>query len=748
MQNFQGSIGRTIQDSKPHWPDPIAAPASAPNVVFVVFDDVGFSDFGCYGSEINTPTLDALAGNGLRYSNFHTTGLCSATRASLLTGRNHHRVGMGTLADWDLGFPASRGRVSLNAATLPEILRPLGWNTFAIGKWHLTPMVETTGAGPYTDWPLARGFDRFYGFFDGETNHWKPELTYDNHRIPVPDTDEYHLTADLVDRSIEFVRDQKSVLPEKPFFLNLAFGACHAPHHAPASFIEPYLDVFADGYDATRERRLARQIELGIVPEGTELTPRHPSVKPWSELDADRRLTFTHLQAAYAGMLEHADAELGRLVAYLASIDQLDNTLIFAISDNGASQEGSPLGTVNALRIGNGIRDSVQNNLDHLDQIGSEYLNNNYPLGWAMAGNTPLKRFKQNVHGGGVRDPLIVHWPTGLSDEGAIRRQFCHAVDVTPTVLDLLGIELPDAVNGHDQMPLDGSSLAPTLAAAEADQRRDPQLFELFGHRALWHDGWKAVAWHQAGTPFDDDQWELYHLDGDFSEFDDLASEQPDKLSELVDRWWVEAADVGVLPLDDRQFNQRWVLSAKSPVTNRTEHRYWPGQAHLPTDAAPDIRDRSYRIDADVVLTNNIEQGVLVAHGDRACGYALFLLDGYLVHDYNAAGDHTVVRSAQPVPPGAHILSYRFTRTGSHRGIGELLVNDEVVGEAEIEATLPLILSFEGLDIGADEMVAVSPDYESPFAFSGRLTEVRYRLATDQGAEAESARQQGEIHKQ
>ncbi|MFP6641861.1 MAG: arylsulfatase, partial [Myxococcota bacterium] len=461
-------IGNTIQDSEPHWPEPVRAAPGTPNIVFVVFDDVGYGDFGCYGSEIATPHLDRLAAGGLRYTGFHTTGLCSATRACLLTGRNHHRVGIGTLTDWDLGFPGSRGRLVPDAATLAELLRPAGWNTCAVGKWHLTPMRETTAAGPYDQWPLQRGFDRFYGFFAGETNHWFPELTHDNHRIDPDHPEGYHLSVDLVDRAIEFFRDQKSVAPEKPLFLNLAFGACHAPHQAPPEFIDPYRETFAAGYDWTRNERFARQLELGIVPSGTRLTPRHPSVKPWDELSPERQESFIQLQAAYAGMLEHADVQLGRFVHFLEEIGQLENTVLFILSDNGASQEGTPIGTVNSMRVANGVRDSVEANLAAADQIGGPLLNNNYPLGWAMAGNTPLKRFKQNVHGGGVRDPLIVHWPAGIGERGGLRHGFLHAADLPVTVLEMAGIEAPEQVAGLEQVPFDGVSVAATFSDANA----------------------------------------------------------------------------------------------------------------------------------------------------------------------------------------------------------------------------------------------------------------------------------------
>jgi arylsulfatase len=727
---FRGIVGRTTAESTPWWPQPPTAAEGAPNVIYIVFDDLGFSDFGCYGSEISTPNVDALAAGGLRYTNFHTTALCSPTRASLLTGRNHHSVGMGGLADWDMGYPGMRGRIAKSAGTLAEMLRLEGYNTFATGKWHLTPTFETSPSGPFDQWPLQRGFDRFYGFLEGETNQWHPELTLDNHHIESPDDPNYHLSVDIVDRSMEFIRDQQSVTAGKPFFLYMCFGATHAPHHAPAELIEKYVPVFEKGWDATRDHRLARQKSLGIVPENTQLPPRNQHVRAWSELSDDERRLAVRLQAAFAGMLEHADAQIGRLLAYLASNGLLENTVIALISDNGASQEGSPFGTVNALRYFNGVRDTLEENLEHLDEIGQGHLNNNYPLGWAMAGNTPLKRYKQNTHGGGIRDPLIVHWPKVVTDHGAIRSQFHHVSDITPTILEVLGVHPPVEIGGVAQAPIEGTSMAYSFAApADGPTRKQSQYFEMLGHRGIWHEGWKAVTWHQQGTPFDADQWELYHLSQDFNESHDLGAEQPEKLQEMIARWWAEAGTYRVLPLNDS--NARFISMNPYSVASRRHWELRLGTGRIPRAAAPDTRNRSYSITAEVDIPATGAEGVLVAQGDWCGGYALYVKDGRLVHDYNFVNRHFVVTSDCPVPTGPCMLRYEMEKTGEFEGRGTLFINGEACGSIELPRTYRAQASFIGLEIGRAPKPSVG-DFEAPFAFTGTLHRVTYDLADDQ----------------
>ena len=522
-------LGRTMVESDPFWPAEPTPPPGTPNVVYCVFDDVGFSDFGCYGSEIDTPNIDRLAAGGLRYTNFHTTALCSPTRAALLTGRNHHAVGMGSLANYDLGFDGYRGSIARSAALLPEILREAGWNSFAVGKWHLTPMHHTGPSGPFYQWPTQRGFDRFYGFMDGAMNHWEPFVTEDNHHVEAPDTPDYHLTTDIMDRAIRMVSDQQSVAPEKPFFLYLAFGAGHSPHHVPKDMIDDYVPVFEKGWDATRTERLERQKAMGLVPESTELPPRNPGVPIWDELSEGEQRLFVRFQAAFAAMVTHTDREIGRLVDTLEQIGALTNTIFVVMSDNGASQEGSQAGTLHQGRYFERAPMTLEQSIDLIDEIGETQWFNNYPLGWAMAGNTPCKFYKQNTHGGGVRDPLIIHWPDGLPDDaaGTIRHQFHHVSDLTPTVLDVVGTPLPATVNGVEQMPLHGTPMTYTFTEPNAPTRKPVQYFEMLGHRGIVANGWKAVTVHDPRTLLDDDTWELYHLDEDFAELHDLAESEP-----------------------------------------------------------------------------------------------------------------------------------------------------------------------------------------------------------------------------
>ncbi len=708
----------------------------------ILFDDVGFSDFGCYGGDTATPTIDAIAARGVRYSGFHTTAMCSTTRAALLTGRNHHSVGVGCLANFDSGFPGYRGKIAKSAGTLAEMLRPHGYRNYMIGKWHVTPLHETGPTGPTDGWPLGRGFDRFYGFLDAETDHYAPETVRDNTLVPPPGTfdDGYHLTADLIDEAIAMLADHHAAGPELPWFSLVALGACHAPHQAPMDLIDSYEARFVDGWDVARQRRLARQIDIGIVPANTELPPRNDGVSAWDDLNADAQRVAVRLQAAYSAMLDHADQQLARLMAFLERTGQLDNTVVMVLSDNGASQEGGPQGFVNALGPFNGIRESLADKVDRLHEIGGPGTHSNFPWGWAMASNTPLKRYKQNTHGGGIRDPLVVSWPAHV-DDGSVRHQFCHVSDIVPTILDIIGLEAPSHVNGVAQQPIEGTSFAASLNDPLAPTAKPIQYFEMFSHRGLWSDGWKAVAYHAPGTPIDDDVWELYHLDTDFSETHNLADAEPERLASMIDAWWKQAEAHQVLPLDDR-FGPRFAQNAARVHGERRRYEFWAGMGHLPTDVAPDVRSRSYRITAEVEIAAAGANGVLVAHGDATSGYSLYLDQGRLVHDLNIGGSHQVVASDQLVPAGSHELSFDLVRQrGEDRtmtGVGTLLINGVAVGQMTTNDTFSTMVSFSGLDIGFDRSSPVGR-YEAPNPFTGVLRRVVVEMEPDQDVDHEVA---------
>ncbi|MCP5433378.1 MAG: arylsulfatase [Alphaproteobacteria bacterium] len=724
-EDFKGVIGRTVADSKPWWP-PAKCPTGKPNVVVIVFDDTGFAHFGCYGSTIETPSIDALAANGLRYSGFHTTALCSPSRACLLTGRNHHAVQMRAISNFDTGFPHMRGAVPRTAATLAEILRDEGYATFAAGKWHLAPMGECSAAGPFHNWPLQKGFDRYYGFLQGETDQFSPELTQDNHFVDPPGTaaDGYHASEDFVDRSIGFVRDVTSLVPEKPFFLYLAFGATHAPHQAPKSYLEKYRGRFDGGWDEARAAWFARQIDMGIVPPGTELAPHNPGVRPWADLSADERRFAARLQEAFAAMLDHTDAQIGRLVAALREIGRLDDTLLVIVSDNGASQEGHATGVMDEMRYFNGLPEDMPSALARLDDIGGPKSHTNIPWGWAQAGNTPLKWYKQNTHGGGVRDPFVVHWPKGISARGAIRPAFCHMIDIAPTVLDCLGIEPPAIVNGVKQMPLHGRSLKATFEDASA-RARTVQYFEMFGHRGIYADGWKAVTRHAHGADFDKEPWELYHLDKDFSECGDLAAKEPERLKALVELWWREAEENGVLPVDDRVGPDVFrTASGPGRPGGRDRYVYYPPVSHIVSDTCPTIA-RGVRLAVTLDHPRGGE-GALVARGTASSGFALYVKGERPVFDFSFFGKHVVLRSQASLAPGTHEIVLDIVRNAQRQGEMSLLVDGAVVARG----TLPLLIwmiSTIGMDIGRS-LAPINDEYAPPFEYPGRIATVVFDL--------------------
>lgn len=736
--DFQGTIARYQRDSTPWWPEPAHPGADAPNVVVILLDDTGFAHLGCFGSAIPTPNIDRLAADGLRFTNFHVTPLCSPTRAALLTGRNHHEVGMRGLSNFDTGYPHQLGHVSNHAATMGEVLREEGYATFAVGKWHLCPMESASAAGPFDQWPLQRGFDRYYGFLDGETDQFHPALVYDNHHIDPPATaDEgYHLTEDLIDRSIGFIHDSVSVRPDRPFFLYLALGATHAPHQAPAEYLERHRGRYDEGWDVARERIHARQIAEGIIPEGTTLAPRNPGVEAWDDLsDAARQLAI-RLQEAYGAFLEHTDHQLGRLFDDLEAQGLLDDTVVVFMSDNGASQEGGPFGVLHEMKYFNFLGETPEEALDRLDDIGGPHSHTNYPWGWAQAGNTPFRWYKQNTHEGGVHVPLIVRWPNRIAADqaGTIRDQFHHVADVAPTVYELAGVTPPEVYRGRDQLPITGTSFAYAFDDPDAPTAKSVQYFEMMGHRGLWLDGWKAVTRHEFGSPFEDDVWELYDLVNDRSECHDLAAEQPERLQAMIDRWWVEAEEHGVLPLDDRTIE---LFGARfrdgSPHRPERVYRYRPPVTPLPVQAGAPIGGRDWDLTATVERAAG-DDGVLYATGTENSGLSVFVQGDRLVFDYNCFGEHQVVESDRPVPAGRSELGVRFRK----RAFGDLgragadatiLIDGEPAGEVHVPFAM-FVMSSLGPSVGLDHGSPVSERYDGAFPFAGRLHDVTIRLVS------------------
>jgi arylsulfatase A-like enzyme len=758
-REFKGKIGKDWRDSEPWWPPEPTPPEGAPNIVLLVLDDVGFAQIGCYGSDIETPVFDSLAANGVRLANFHTTALCSPTRACLLTGRNHHRNGLGRVADLALGYPGYWGSPPIENGFLSEVLRDRGYATFAVGKWHLSPDTDTNTGGSRATWPLRRGFDRWYGFHGGETHQFAPALYHDNHstRPPKSVEDGYHLTSDLVDRSIEFLGDLRAVGPDQPFFLYFATGACHSPHQAPKEWIDRYRGRFDDGWDALRDRIHARQLAMGVLPEGTVLSPRPKWVPAWDTLADDERALAARFMECFAGFLAHTDHQIGRLLQFLESIGELDNTLLMLVSDNGASAEGGPQGSINDIRLQNIDPAGLQEMVSRIDEIGGPSAHNNYPWGWTMAGNTPFKRWKREVHEGGVADPCIVHWPNGNLEAGGIRHQFAHAIDVMPTLLELAGIEVPETIDYVPQSRIDGTPFSYLLrqdGAAEAGRHR-AQHFEMLGSRAIYHDGWKAVTFHPVGplyddglnpnAPFDDDVWELYRVAEDMSETNDLAATHPDVLAALIERWWVEAEDNDVLPLDNRPL---WALLHPKPDSRiqRERFEYFPFGAQVPEPVAVNVRNRSHALLVDLVVPDGVTpEGTLIALGSVLGGWTLQLVDGRLRYIHNLYGkERHTVEATGPLSPGSHAVEYEFSKDEGLGGTGTLRVDGSVVAQGPIGRFTPS--NFTGVGVGLtcgyEWGPAIGADYTAPFPINCTITravvETRGPVVRDPIAEIEA----------
>ena len=742
---FTGKIGKTYQDSTAAWPQLPAPPAGAPNVVIILLDDVGFGQVSTFGGPVPTPNIDKIAAQGLRYTRFHTTAICGPSRAALITGRNHHNAGSGFLAEWATGFPSYDNMIPRSTATIGSILKYNGYNTSWFGKNHNTPDWESSIAGPYDRWPTGIGFDHFYGFIGGETHQYYPVLFENTSPVEPNKTPEqgYHFMTDMTDKAIHWLRYNKSVAPQKPVLLYFAPGAAHAPHHAPKEWREKFKGQFDAGWDAVREATYQRQLRMGIIPPGTKLTARPDWVKPWDSLSPDEKKLYARFMENFAGYLSFTDAEIGRLLNAIKELPDADNTLIFYIvGDNGASSEGGMQGTINEVASLSGIQARLEDNLKEIDKIGGPDTEPHYPLGWAWAGNAPFQWVKQVAsHLGGSRNPMVVSWPAKIKDHGGIRDQFTHLIDIMPTILDVAGIPAPQSVDGVPQMPLDGVSIAATFAKPKARPVRQRQYFEIFTNRAIYDKGWIACAqhtlpWRQDLAPghWENDRWELYNLDKDFSEANDLAAKYPKKLAELKKIFDQEARSNHVYPFDDRGAAR---LSVPKPSPggsdpNRTKFTYFAGASRLAETAAPNTKNRSHRISAVIDMPDSGGEGVIVAEGGKSAGFALYIQNGNLVYHYNwFERERTNLVSSVPVPKGKSTVAVEFAYDGGGLGKGgevRLAINGKVVGKARINNTVAGRFGIDTFGVGSDTGSPVSDTYKPPYPFTGKIERVDIEL--------------------
>jgi arylsulfatase len=706
-------IGRTAEESSPAWPRPLRAEPGSPNVLFIVLDDVGYGQLGCYGSPIATPNLDALAAGGLLYSNMHTTALCSPSRSCIITGRNHHANATAAINELATGYPGYNGQIPFENGFLSEMLQQRGYSTYMVGKYHLMPSEFESAAGPFDRWPLGRGFERFYGFLGGDTSQWHPDLVYDNHQVEPPRTPEqgYHLTEDLADKAIEFITDAKQVAPHKPFYLHFCTGAGHAPHHVAKEWADRYEGQFDDGWDAYRERVFARQQELGILPRGAELSRHDPDVPEWKSLAPEARRLAARMMEVYAGFLSHTDHHIGRLISFLRDTGELDNTLIMVVSDNGASAEGGPTGTTNELQFFNNAPESLEESLAKIDDLGGPATFNHYPWGWTWAGNTPFRRWKRETYRGGTTDPFLVHWPQGIKARGEVRRQYAHVVDLVPTVLNALGLQPPAAIRGVTQSPLHGVSFAHSFDEADAPTRHRVQYFEMFGHRAIDHDGWRAVCpW--PGPSF------------------------------------AEAGKYDVFPID-ASAAERLMTERPQVAEPRAQYVFRPHTQTLSFWVGPRVLNRPHSITADAEIPDGGAAGVLICQGSNAGGWTFYVQDNRLHYAHNYVGREIYRVSAQePLPGGRHQLRFEFEPTGKpdfaagkgSPGLAQLYVDGQLIANAEFPVTTPIAFNPGGLTCGANPGSAIVPDYQAkaPFPYTGTLHTVTVDLSGDLITDTES----------
>lgn len=758
---FGGVINRNASGSQEWWPPQVVPPKGAPNILLIMTDDVGFGASSTFGGPVPTPTFDRLAQNGLRYNTFHTTALCSPTRAALITGRNHHTAHTGSIMEFATGYPGYDSLMGKDTATIGEILLQNGYNTAWFGKNHNVPAWQHSHVGPFNLWPTGLGFEYFYGFIGGDTNQWQPALYEGTKPIePYVGNPNYILNEDLADKAISWIRQQKAIAPDKPFFVYFTPGATHAPHHVPKEWIAKHKGRFDHGWDKQREMTWQKQKEMEIIPANAKLTPRPDVIPGWDTQSAEEKRLSARMMEVYAAFLEHTDHNIGRVISVIEEIGELDNTLIIYIQgDNGASAEGTHHGTINELRsltMPPQLQEGVKEMLAQIDTIGSDRHYNHYPVGWAHAMDTPFQWTKQVAsHFGGIRNNLVISWPGRIKDKGGSREQFHHVIDVVPTILEAAGLPAPVMVNGVPQRPIEGVSMAYTFEKKSENEpsRRKTQYFEMFANRALYHDGWIAsttprrLPWDMlkplSKNPADDYTWELYNLKEDFSQANDLARQHPQKLKELQDLFWIEASKYNVLPLDDSFIRGPEKLLA-GLAEGRTRFTFPDGLTRLPEPNAPNIRNKSFTITADVEVPKGGAEGVLVTTGGRFGGYALYMKDGRPIFFYNSLTVEKVRwAGSKRLAPGRHSIAFDFTYDGGGKGrggAGRLTVDGKAVDEKRIRITVPSLFSIdETFDVGTDTGTPVSDEYTVPFRFTGKLHKVTIDIRPAAGAQAPRA---------
>jgi arylsulfatase len=743
---FAGRIGLRAADSKSDFPQPVQAPQGAPHILLILLDDVGFGASSTFGGPCSTPTLEKLARSGLRYNQFHTTALCSPTRAALLTGRNHHSVHTGVIMEAGTGFPGYDSVMQKDTATIAEILKQSGWNTAWFGKNHNVPDWQSSQAGPFDLWPTGLGFEHFYGFIGGDTSQWRPAVTEGTKSIdPYMGNPDYNFDYDMADQAIQWIRSQKAVAPDRPFFVYYAPGATHAPHHPRREWVEKYKGKFDQGWDKVRAETFERQKRLGVIPADAKLTPRHKEIAAWDSLNADQKALYARMMEIYAAYLEQTDSNVGRVINAIAQQGQLDNTLvIFIVGDNGASAEGSPQGLLNEMTFFNGIPEDPRELLRRIDEIGTWKTYNHYPVGWAHAMDTPFQWTKQVAsHYGGTRNGMVISWPARIKDPGGLRSQWHHVIDLAPTILEATGLTAPSSVNGVAQKPVEGISLLYTFDDPRAASRRTMQYFEMLGNRAIYHDGWVACTtpanapWDPTGPSpdvVDGYHWELYHVANDFSQADDLASQHPEKLKDMQLLFYAESARYNVLPLDNSKIQRLDPAIRPSLTRGRTSFTYYDGMTRIPEGASPDVKNKSFAITAEVEIPpGSPVQGMIATQGGLFAGWGLYLDKGKPVFHYNTVGvAHYEIATQEPLAPGQHTIRFEFLYDGGgigKGGTGKLLIDGKEAATGRIEKTIPVRVTLdEGLDFGADTGTPVNLSYDVPFQFTGKLGPVTIEL--------------------